>query len=323
MIAGYALEDGRLKPLDDIYAEKDRVLWVDLLRPTPEEEKSLEAALGVEVPTREEMNEIEISSRLYTDNDALFMTALILSHTDNDDATISPVTFVLSGAKLMTIRYEEPRVFRLFAVRAQRSQLGCVSAETVLVGLLEAIVDRLADILERAVHDADKLSADIFSVGANGPAEHDFQEVIRLLGRKNDLASMIRDSLVTLDRLFGFLTLHAAQKKADSKDLRARIKTLSRDVTSMTDHVSYLSQKITFLLDATLGMINIQQNTIIKLFSVAAVAFLPPTLVASLYGMNFKHMPELAWPFGYPMAIVLMVLSAAVPMWYFRKKGWF
>lgn len=323
MISGYALADGRLRLLDDVFAEKDKALWVDLLRPQPDEERALEQALGVEVPTREEMNEIEISSRLYVENDVLFMTALILSRTDEDDAKISPVTFVLTGARLMTIRYEEPRVFGLFAARAQKAQVGCYSAETVLVGLLEAVIDRLADILERAVHDADRLSAEIFTArGESGGASPDFQRVIALLGRKNDLASMIRDSLVTLNRLFGFFALYASQKGLD-KEMRARIKVLARDAASLTDHVSYLSQKITFLLDATLGMINIQQNNIIKLFSVAAVAFLPPTLIASIYGMNFHHMPELDWPLGYPLAVVLMILSAVVPIAYFRKKGWF
>jgi magnesium transporter len=323
MIMGYALAEGRLRPLQDVLAEKDQALWIDLLRPQPEEEKTLEAALGVEVPTREEMNEIEVSSRLYVDGDVVFMTALILSHTDQDDAKISPVTFVLTGSRLLTIRYEEPRVFALFAARAQKAQIGCISSETVLIGLLEAVIDRLADILERAAHDADRLSTEIFAARKQGaPASPDFQRVIALLGRKNDLASMIRDSLVTLNRLFGFFTLYASQKGMD-KDLKARLKILARDASSLTDHVSYLSQKITFLLDATLGMINIQQNNIIKLFSVAAVAFLPPTLIASVYGMNFHHMPELDWPFGYPLAVGLMVLSAAVPLLYFRKRGWF
>ena len=323
MIMGYALAEGRLRPLADVYAEKDQALWVDLLRPQPDEEKMLESALGIEVPTREEMNEIEVSSRLYVDNDVLFMTALIMSHTNTDSAKISPVTFVLTASRLLTIRYEEPRVFGLFAARAQKTQIGAVSAETVLIGLLEAVIDRLADILERAVHDADGLSAEIFAARKDGEkASPDFQRVIALLGRKNDLASMIRDSLVTLNRLFGFFTLYASQKGLD-KELKARIKILARDAASLTDHVSYLSQKITFLLDATLGMINIQQNNIIKLFSVAAVAFLPPTLIASIYGMNFHHMPELDWPLGYPLAIVLMLLSAVIPIAYFRKKGWF
>ena len=322
MIAGYALAEGKLRPLKDLVSEASEAVWVDLLRPTAEEEKAVESALGVEAPTREEMDEIEISSRLYTENEASYMTALVLSHTDADDVVIAPVTFVLAGTRLLTIRYEEPRVFPAFAARAQKAQIGCVSAETILVGLLEAIVDRLADVLERATRDTDRISHEVFEMrGAKPNKSGDFQRIIVELGRKGDLASKIRDSLVTLARLFGYLALHAANGRAD-KDLKARIKTLARDAASLTDHVSYMSQKITFLLDATLGMINIEQNAIIKIFSVAAVCFLPPTLIASIYGMNFEHMPELATRWGYPVVILLMILSALLPLAYFKKRGW-
>ena len=322
MILGYAVADGKLRALNDIAAEKDAAAWIDLVRPTPEEEKTLEAALGVGVPTREEMSEIEISSRLYAEDGAVYMTALVLSRTDGEDPTIAPATFVLAGSKLITIRYEEPRVFELFAARAQKAQTGCVSAETILVGLLEAIVDRLADVLERAAQDAERLSREIFQLGGAGPAKtRDFRRIVVELGRKGDLGSKIRDSLVTLNRLFGFLTLHLSHGAGD-KELKARLKTLSRDAVSLADHLSYLSQKITFLLDATLGMINIEQNQIIKIFSVAAVAFMPPTLIASIYGMNFQHMPELSSQYGYPIAVGAMVLSAVLPLFYFKRRGW-
>jgi magnesium transporter len=145
--------------------------------------------------------------------------------------------------------------------------------------------------------------------------------VLEQIGRKGDLTSHIRDSLVTLERLVGFLG-HVAMQRKSGKDLRERLKTLSRDVRSLTDHSSFLSQKITFLLDATLGMINIEQNAIIKIFSVAAVVFLPPTLIASIYGMNFEEMPELDWLFGYPFAIALMILSAILPYLFFKRRGW-
>lgn len=323
MITGYSVADGRLKPVDDVLNESAPPVWLDLLRPTPDEEKMLESALAVEVPTREEMDEIEVSSRLYTDDDASFMTALILSRTDGDDAVISPVTFVLTSSRLLTIRYEEPRVFAAFAARAQKAQLGCASGETILLSLLEAIIDRLADVLERLMRDADALSARIFAVNeGKAPRSQDFQAIIIALGHKGDMASKIRDSLVTLNRLFSFFALVAAGRPYE-KEVKPRLKSLTRDASALSDHVSYLSQKITFLLDATLGMINIQQNNIIKLFSVAAVAFLPPTLIASVYGMNFEHMPELRSPMGYPLAIFAMLLSAALPLAYFRKRGWF
>ena len=331
MITGYAVADGKLRSLADVVAEKDEAVWIDLLRPTADEEQTLETALGVDIPTKEEMQEIEVSSRLYIDNDMAFMTALLLAHGEGADPVLSPVTFALAGRRLITIRYEEPRVFAAFPARAQKAAMGCADAESVLVGLLEAVVDRLADILEHAAGDADRISSGIFRPQRGGARRaRDFQRILVELGQTGDLGSKIRDSLVTLERLFGFLGLTldqrlasraGADKKAE-KELRARIETLRRDAESLTSHVSYMSQKITFLLDATLGMINIEQNQIIKIFSVVAVAFLPPTLIASMYGMNFDLMPELSSRYGYPAAVAAMVLSSVLPLLYFKRRGW-
>jgi len=236
---------------------------------------------------------------------------------------MSPVTFALAGNRLITIRYHEPKAFKTFPLRAEKVATGCTSGDTILIGLLEAIVDRLADILERAGRDVEAISRDIFEARSTKASKRnrDFQELLKGIGRKEDIASSVRDSLISLQRLAGFLAHVAAQTKM-SKDVRARIKTLSRDVLSLADHATFLSQKISFLLDATLGMISIEQNAIIKIFSVAAVIFLPPTLVASIYGMNFDIIPELKWEFGYPFAIGLMVASAILPFWYFRRRGW-
>jgi len=322
MIAAYGVADGKLRPLADLALEKSAATWIDLLHPSPEEESLVESTLSVEVPTREEMEEIEISSRLYADDGAVYMTALVLSRTDAEAPVVSPITFVLSGGRLLTIRYEEPRVFPAFAARAQKAQFGCVSSETVLVGLLEAIIDRLADVVERATQETDKLAREVFAMRAGKPIKNaDFQRIIVDLGRQGDMSSKARDSIATLSRLFGFLSLHVAVAR-DDKDLRARIKTLVRDAESLSDHVSFTSQKITFVLDATLGMINIEQNQIIKIFSIAAVCFLPPTLIASIYGMNFAHMPELAEPVAYPAVLFAMALSAVIPLFYFKKRGW-
>src|SRR5690606_21985918 len=157
--------------------------------------------------------------------------------------------------------------------------------------------------------------------GATPTRGQDLQKLLQDIGRKGDLTSNVRDSLFTIHRVTAFLAHLTTQQRSD-KDVRARIKTLTRDASSLTEHSSSLSQKITFLLDATLGMINIQQNNIIKIFSVAAVVFLPPTLIASIYGMNYHHMPELAWSFGYPFALGIMVVSAILPYMYFKRRGW-
>lgn len=322
MIRGFLNEGGRLKAVDGASELSENLVWIDLINPTDAEENDLESRLGIDLPTKEEMDEIEISSRLYNEDGAAFMTATLPAQADGDDPQMHPVTFVLSGTRLITVRYHDPRAFQTFPLRAEKVPMGCDTGEGVLVALLEAIVDRLADILERAGREIDGISRDVFQhKGAKPTKSQDFQKVLESIGRKGDLTSNIRDSLVTLERLIGFLGQGAMQRKS-AKELRERIKTLSRDVRSLADHASFLSQKITFLLDATLGMINIEQNAIIKIFSVAAVVFLPPTLIASIYGMNFEHMPELQWLLGYPFAIVLMILSGILPYLYFKRRGW-
>jgi magnesium transporter len=231
-----------------------------------------------------------------------------------------PVTFVLVAGKLITVRYHEPRVFKTFPQRAEQVSLGCNSGDLILVALLEALVDRNADVLERAQRDVDAISREIFATDSTRAAR-DFQRTLRLIGRKGDLVSHLRDSLVSLLRLTGFLSQAHAEQSSD-KEPRGRIKTIGHDIQALTDQTAFLSQKITFLLDATLGLVNIEQNNIIKIFTIAAGVFLPPTLIASVYGMNFVHMPELRWPLGYPLAVVAMVLSAVLPYWYFRRRGW-
>ncbi|MFZ2103582.1 MAG: magnesium/cobalt transporter CorA [Oricola sp.] len=322
MILGYMNDAGRLVPLDGLLDPFDAIVWIDLFDPSHEEEKLLETRLGIDVPTMEEMEEIEVSSRLFSQDGALFMTAILPAHTDGDDPDMAPVSFVLAENRLITVRYHEPRAFQTFPPRAGKVRVGCDSGETVLVALLEAIVDRLADVLERVGRDIDGISRSVFKrKGAKPASGDDFREVLENIGRKGDLTSKIRESLVTLERLVGFLGQAAAQGKS-TKGTREGIKTLYRDIRSLADHSGFLSQQITFLLDATLGMIGIEQNAIIKIFSVAAVVFLPPTLVASIYGMNFRFMPELNWPFGYPFAIVLMIFSAILPFLYFKRRGW-
>lgn len=296
-------------------------VWLDLAEPSFEETNVVESFLGIEVPTREEMQEIEISSRLYLEDGAVFLTAIILARSDTELPELSPATFIIMGDRLVTLRYEDPRPFSAFSLRAQRPASGYSRGPMVLLGLLEAVVDRAADILERIGADVDSISRDIFEHGAGVNRGTDFQSVLSQVGRKGDLTSKARESLVSIGRIATFL-MQAAMDNDWARETRARIKTLSRDVQSLTDHASFLSSKIGFLMEATLGMISIEQNAIIKIFSVAAVVFLPPTLIASIYGMNFHHMPELDWSLGYPWALGLMILSAFLPYWYFKRKGW-
>jgi magnesium transporter len=251
------------------------------------------------------------------------MTATLPANTDTDKHVMGPVTFVLAKDRLVTVRYHEPRAFKTFPMRAESADLNCVNGQSILIALLEAIVDRLADLLERASREVIDISHEIFHPTEKKASKRDvgFQIILRRIGREEHFISNVQDSLVSLQRVSGFLGSISAASK-DEKGLRTRAKTLSRDVLSLSTHAESLSQKITFLLDATLGMINIEQNAIIKIVSVAAVVFLPPTLVASIYGMNFEVMPELKWLLGYPFALCLMVVSAVLPFWWFRRRGW-
>jgi magnesium transporter len=322
MIRGFAVDEGRLRQVAGPLEAPDNVVWFDVVAPEPAEEAALEALLGFNVPTREEMEEIEESSRYYLADGTAYLTATLPARTDDPVPGMVPVTFVLSGDRLVTLRYDEPRVFQTFPPRAEKVALGCTGGETVLLALLDAIVDRLADLLEGGGREIEAISRSIFRHVPDGARRGpDFRSILEQIGRQGDLVSNVADSLVTVERLVAFLTL-VSEKRTTSKESRGRMKSLARDTRFLAGHAGSLSQKVTFLLDATLGMISIEQNAIIKIFSVAAVIFLPPTLVASIYGMNFHVMPELDWLFGYPFALGLMVLSAVLSYWVFKRQGW-
>jgi magnesium transporter len=336
MITAYALSGGRLEraALGPSGEPPANAVWLDLLSPSKEEEAAVQAFAGLDVPTREEMQEIEVSSRLYREGDAHFMTAPVIHHTDTTRPEATPITFILTPTSLVTVRYTSPKSLEFFAARAARQIGWCTGAETILVGLVETIVDRVADVMERVASDLDTLSRTVFydpasPNGANSASksEDPMQAVLRDLGRCGDLTSKTRDTILGLDRMTTYLS--AGEAIGVRKDLKARLKTISRDLRSLAEHDGFLSNKVNFLLDATLGMISIEQNrsmreqnNIIKIFTVAATALLPPTLVASIYGMNFAIMPELKWDLGYYWALGLMVVSAVLPYLYFKRRGW-
>ena len=312
----------RSEPTDLTALPADTV-WIDLLNPSPGEDHAVERLFGIAVPTREEMQEIEISSRLYIENGARYMTATLMCAADTASPRITPVTFILSGHRLVTVRYDAPKPFSLVESKLSRGTPPNANGETVLLELLDAVIDRCADILERAGADVDQVSHDIFEPDESMRTGHAkrYSEILIAIGRKGDLTSKVRESLVSIGRVVTFVTAEADGVKW-SKDMRAQLKTMLRDVASLTDHASYLSNKITFVLDAMLGVVNLEQNNIIKLFSVMAVVLMPPTLIASVYGMNFRIMPELQWEHGYPMALVMMLFAAALPYLFFKWKKW-
>jgi magnesium transporter len=322
MLNAYAVQNEALVRIETAHdTVPPEVKWVDLLHPEQGEDKLLERCLGIEIPTREEMLEIEPSSRLYVDHGVRYMTATVLCNTELGAPKLTQITFVLAPGRLVTVRYDTPKPVNLFLNRAQKPGAVQGTPESILTGLLDTIVDRVADILEKVSEEIEQVSTGIFSKNTGGSRDKTYQEVLQTLGTKGELVSKARESLVSINRLLLFVATEIEGNKM-SKDMRGLVKSQSRDVESLTQHCDSLSNKITFLLDATLGLIGIEQNNIVKIFAVLSVVFMPPTLVGTIYGMNFKQMPELGWELGYPMAILLMLASGIGPYLYFRKKGW-
>src|SRR6059058_390848 len=305
MLSVYVPSDSSLKKVTeaDLAALPENAVWVDLVKPTAAEDKAVERLAGIAVPTREDMQEIEISSRLYIENAARYMTATLMCAADTDNPRTTAVTFILASHRLVTVRYDAPKPFMLVENKLARYCSPGITGEMVLMELLDAVIDRTADILERAGH------------------AKRYSDILIAIGRKGDLTSKVRESLVSIGRVVTFVAA-AVEGVKWTKDMREQLKTMQRDVISLTDHASYLSNKITFVLDAMLGVVNLEQNNIIKLFSVMAVVLMPPTLIASIYGMNFKIMPELEWVHGYPYALVAMLLAAVGPYVFFKWKKW-
>ena len=324
MLSFYGLSEKGLETLSA--AESGEVPpqagWVDLFQPTPEEDHAVERFLGASVPTREEAQEIEFSSRFYSEDGATFMTATVLIGVDSGQPALAPFTIALTGERIVTLRYDDLRALRHFLTRAAKPGNGCSSASAVFLGLVEAIVDRTADVLERISGDVDRINQDVFARRRN-PAHHgrELPELIEAIGVQGDLAAKARESLSSLERLVQYAGLAVPGINAKGSN-RARMKLAARDIRSLEDHVAFLSNKITFLLDATLGLISVEQNEVIRVLTVASTFFFPPTLIASIYGMNFHFMPELSWLFGYPLAIGVMILSALAAYIYFKRRGW-
>ncbi len=299
----------------------ENIVWVDLLEPSIEEERLVERELALEVPSREEMREIETSNRLYEENGALFMTATVAAKLDTARPESTAITFILANGKLITNRYVDTRSFKQFISYAERHPQACNSAVAILAGLIEAITERIADTLERIGSDLDAVSGNIFEAESNKKdSKRDLRVLLERIGFNGELNSKARESLVSLARMLAFLQQSSSVQLNDEQ--RQRFRSIASDATALSDHASFLGSKVSFLLEATLGLINLEQNNIIKIFSVAAVMFMPPTLIASVYGMNFHIMPELSWEFGYPFALLLMLGSIVGIYFYFKRRGW-
>ncbi len=309
--------------------EIQSAVWVDLIFPTPLETSAVEEALGLDLPTKADMLEIEASSRVYRERHAQVMNLLMVVGVDSGTPAAVPVSLILTSSQLVTVRYADPQAFRTLDVSCTRTVPGA-SAQMLLMRLMENIVDRTADILEKMGGEIDSVASLVF--GLDRPktlrlSTGDLQMILRRIGSTQHVLNKVHESLVTQPRAVNFLSVGHSEAEAPSRTkpdklLRETMKSLTRDIQSLSENSNYLTQNVGFLLDAALGRISIEQNAIVKIFSVAAVIFLPPTLVASIYGMNFVHMPELDETYGYPLALMMMVLSAVLPYLWFKKKGW-
>ena len=302
------------------------VNWIDAVRPDPQEIAFLKRTLGIEVPALETLSGIETSSRLRSEKEWLYLSIPMIHRADGFMPALTPLGFVLSKDILLTVRFEHMKVFDdvLDAVPRQPMRAG---GPGTLIAILEVIVDHAADVLEGAGEDLDHLSEKIFGTHKEDAQRHGPREdgdhlrvMMRKLGRDGDLTSKIEDVLLGTARMVPYVAANAASYL--EADIRAKFKSLQRDIASLNDYETHLTDKIQFLLDAVLGLTNIEQNNIFRILTVVSVVGIPPTFFASMWGMNFKYMPELDWPYGYAYSLAVIALSAIIPIVWFKWRGW-
>jgi magnesium transporter len=296
-------------------------VWIDMLEPTVDEDRKVERYLGSKVPSRSDPDFAEPSESYYAENGVRYLHACVVSEAQSTPDVIG-VTFILSPKALVTVRYDPGDAFELFGQRLGKIPAKALHPDAVAVGLVNTIVDRSARALNKVGVELDSIASRAFRAKGDQSARSKvYTETLDALGREDEKISNLRESLVELERLVLFLMSEGRSADAP-KPVREATKSALRDLQSLEQDATFKAQKVQFLLDATLGFINLAQNEIIKLFSVLAVIFMPPTMIASIYGMNFKTMPELDWSWGYPAALVLMALVAVGPYFVFRWKKW-
>ena len=326
MLNIFTLANGRLfqeeiESLEEL--TRFQPIWVDLENPTVEEKRWIKQHYGLSIPEDAMDEDIEESARFYEeDNGDLHIRSDFLID-DNEQPRSVRVAFILnltnsdlkSKGVLFSIHDEDVPVFRLLRMRARRAPGLIEDAKEVLLALFDADAEYSADTLENIYDELEKVSKQVL---AGDVTDTRAGEVLGAIARQEDLNGRIRRNVMDTRRAVSFMMRSKMLNSEQFEEARQ----ILRDIESLDNHTAFLFEKINFLMDATVGFININQNKIIKIFSVASVALLPPTLIASVYGMNFQHMPELAKEWGYPYALLLMLASALGPMWYFRKRGW-
>lgn len=314
MIGAFALDNARLVRIDETSQNLESAIWIDLIDPSSEERDILQQGLGQSLASYLELEDLEASARFFEDEDGLHLHSFFYCQDEEDYADISTVAFTLRDGRLFTLRDRELPAFRLYRMRSRIQKLEACNAYELLLDLFETKIEQLADVIETIYADLEQLSRVILD-GKQGEA---FDQALSTLTEQEDASSKVRLCLMDTQRALSFLVRKTRLPASQLEQAREVL----RDIESLQPHNESLFQKVNFLMQAAMGFINIEQNRIIKIFSVVSVIFLPPTLVASNYGMNFKEMPELGFEFGYPMALGLMLLAAFAPYIYFKRKGW-
>jgi magnesium transporter len=306
----------------DAEAKRAKVFWVDLLNPTPAEIAQVAAEYGFEIPSRESLQEIESSSRLRAEGQVLYVSMPLAIQDEAADFVPIPLGFILSPQLLVTVRFSEVHAFT--QVKAHTEKDPPVGSAAAFCALMEGMVDFSADKLEMLSSDLAAVSARSFRPKA--PRRGDkrissgLRDCLSAVGMAGDDLSRIRESILGLQRIIGFILKIATDWLLPEE--KTRLSTAQQDLSSLIDFEGHLSGKTQFLLDAILGFINTEQNEIFKVLTIVSVVGIPPTLIASMYGMNFHNMPELGWRWGYPYGLALIALSTLLPILWFKRRGW-
>jgi magnesium transporter len=300
------------------------IIWIDALNPTEREKEFVQSRTGVRVPSIEALSEIESSSRLIVERGTIYLSTPVVARSDTADAFLSPLGLVLTEQVLVTVRFEQFSVVESVAERIHRDETLRTSTGA-FTALLEALVDRGADVLERLGAELDKVSRTVFR-GDPSKREHAvrsnaaLRRLLSQVGATGDRLSLARDVLLGLARIAPFVV--SLGHDWIVPEFEARLGAVSKDIASLNDYEGHVSNKVQFLLDAILGFITIEQNDLFKVLTIVSVVGIPPTVVAGIYGMNFKFMPELSWQWGYPLGLALIVVSALAPFLWFKWRGW-
>ena len=316
MITAFTLNNGRLSQLALAQDElpSDPPVWIDLIAPSEKERAWVERTYQVTLPRPEHLRDIEASARFYEENNALYLHSDFLLGKESSSGSIA-VAFVLSGTSLFSVHDQDSPVFHQLRMHTHAALGAMENSHDVLIDLYELDVEYSADALEEVYADLGEASLKVLNAQLS---DHDAAYVLAHIAQAEHLNSRIRRNVMDTRRAVSYLMRSKLLNTTQQEEAHQ----IMQDIESLDGHTAFLFDKINFLMSATVGFININQNKIVRLFSVSSVALLPPVLIASIYGMNFTHMPELQWKLGYPYALLLMVLSVLIPVWAFQRKGW-